>query len=220
MSDRVIRAAGLAAVLFVVLILISAFVAGAPPSADASADKIRAFLVDHRSALLISNFLGLLAIPLVVWFVVVLREVVLGDRLANALGTAAVAGILITAPMAMAGGAISVSPLYADGVAGKLGDDTVRIVFEAQNLLFASTSAGIVLFAVAAALAIRRSGALPAYTMWVGLLAAALNVVAMFSTLSAGASGVGFLGLIGFALFLLVAGGTMAAGKARPALQP
>jgi hypothetical protein len=170
--------------------------------------------------LLISNFLGVLAIPLAVWFVVVLREVVLGDRLANALGTAAVAGILITAPMAMAGGAVSVSPLYADGVAGKLGDDTIRIVFEAQSLLFASTSAGIVLFAVAAALAIRRSGALPAYTMWVGLLAAALNVVAMFSTLSAGASGVGFLGLIGFALFLLVAGGTMVAGQARPALQP
>jgi hypothetical protein len=216
MNDRAVRVAGLAAIVFVVLILVTVFASGQPPAADDSVEKIREYLVDHRTAMLVSQLLGLLALPFAIWFSVVFRDVVRGDRMSNALGLASLAGLLVTAPMAMAGGAISISPIYVDGVANKLGDDTIRIVFEAQSLLFACTSAGIALFALTAALAIRRTRALPSYTMWLGLLAVAGNIVAMFTVLGAGASNLGFVGLLTFALFLLGAGGTMAAGKATP----
>jgi hypothetical protein len=190
---------------------------GQPPNADDSVDKIRAFLVDHRSAQLVSGLIQLIGIPFVLWFAVVLRETLRGDRLSSALGTASLAGLLVTAPMALAGGAVSVAPIYVDGVANKLNDDVLRVVFETQNLLFAATAAGITLFALCAALAIRRTGALPAYTLWLGFLAVVGNVVTMMSTLGAGASGLGFPGLLTFALFILVTGITMAAGKTTPA---
>jgi hypothetical protein len=214
MTDRTVRLGGVSGIVFLVLIFITAVSTGEPPDADGPADKIRTYLVDKRSALLVSTLLGLVAIPFLVWFFVVLREQLRGDQLSNALGTAALAGLLLTASMALAGGAVIASAVYVDGVADRLGDDTTRIVFEAQNLLFASTSAGIVLLAVASALAIRRTGALPSFTMWLALLAAVTNIATMLSTLGAGAANLGFVGFLGFALFILVTGITMATGRA------
>jgi hypothetical protein len=127
-------------------------------------------------------------------------------------------GLLVTAPMAMAGGAVEASAVYVDGMADKLGDDTVRIVWEAQTLLFAATAAGILLFTLAAALGIRRTGALPAYTMWLGFLGALANLVAIFSNLDPDLAALGLVGLIGFAIFLLGAGIAVALGKATPAV--
>ena len=220
MTERTVRWGGIAAIVFVVLILITAFSAGEPPAADDAIDKIREYFVDHRGALLLSNLIGLAAIPFIIWFAVVLREVLRRDPTTNALGLASVAGLLVTASMALAGGAVAASPVYVDGVADTLGGDTLRIVFEAQSLLFAATSAGIVLFSLTVALAIRRTAALPAYTMWLALLAALGNVVTLFSTASAGAAMLGFAGLLTFALFVLVTGITMAIGKATPTAAP
>jgi hypothetical protein len=219
MLERTIRWGGVAAVVFVVLILISVFASGQPPAADDAVDKIRTYLADHRAALLVSNLLGLAGIPFVIWFGVVLREVLRGDRTANVLGTASLAGLLVTAPIAIVGGAIATAPVYVDGVAAKLGDDSVRIVFEAQSLTFAATSAGIVLFSLAAGLAIGRTRALPSYTMWLAFLTTVANVLTMISTVAPGASVLGLPGVISFALFVLVAGITMAIGKATPLLE-
>ncbi len=217
MTDRTVRLGGVAAIIFVVLILVTVVILGSPPAADDTADKIRRYMVDHRSAMLVTNLLGFIAIPLAGWFFVALREVLRGDRTANALGTASLVGFLLTAPMVMAAGALYSSVVYLDGVADGLGDDTVRVVFEAQTLLFAATSAGIVLFSLAAGLAIRRTGALPAYTMWLAYLATLGNVVAMFSTLDADAWALALPGAITMGLFVLVAGITMAIGRATPA---
>jgi hypothetical protein len=213
MSERTIRWAGLAAIVFVVLIVVSVLAGGSPPAIDASAAKIRQYFVDHRGGLLAGQLLGIIGVPLAVWFAVVLRSVVRGDRTANALGTASLAGLLITAPMAMAGGSVSIGAVYVDGVAKNLGDDTVRMLYVVQSLLFTCTAAGIVLFASTAALAIRRTGALPVWTVWIGLLAAVANVVTMFAFLGPGASALGFVGVIAFALFMLAAGIAMASGK-------
>ncbi|HEV3226122.1 MAG TPA: hypothetical protein VGZ52_04785 [Acidimicrobiales bacterium] len=218
MSERTIRIAGMAGIAFVVLILITVFAGGSPPALDDPVGKVRTYMVDHRSALLISNVIGLIAIPLVVWFAVVLRELFRGgDRVTSALSTASLGGLLITAPVAIIGGSINISMIYIDGVANKLGDDTVRVVYDVQALIFAGTSAGIVLFTLMAALAIRRSNVLPAYVMWVGFVAALGNVVTMFSTAGSGAAALGIPGVLTFALFILVGGITMAMGKATPA---
>ena len=215
MSVRAVRLGGVAAIVFVVLVLISGFSAS-QPQADDSVAKIRSYMVDHRTAILMGTFLTLLAIPFAVWFVVVLREVLRGDRTTDTLGTAIVVGWVLTGSSALAGAAVGASAVYVKGVAASLGDDSLRIVFEAQQLLFAATSAGTVVFAAAAAWAIRRTGALPAFTMWLALLAAVGNVVGLLGALGAGASGFGFLGFVTMALFVLVTGITMAAGKAKP----
>ena len=76
MSKRTIQWGGVAGMTFVVLILITIFGVSQPPTADDAIDKIRTYLVDNRTALLLFNALGLFAIPFVLWFAVVLRDVV------------------------------------------------------------------------------------------------------------------------------------------------
>src|SRR3954469_6860984 len=213
MSDRAIRSAGASGVLFVILIVITIAIAGSPPMADDSVVKIRDYYIDHRSSLLGANLVGILAVPFVLWFAVVLREMFRGDRLTSALGTLSLAGVLVTAPIALVGGALNVSAIYVDRAAQRYPPDTLRLIYDAQGLTFAATSAGIVAFAVGAALAIRRSGALPSFTMWLAWLAVVGNVVAMFTVLDAGAATFGFVGVATFALFILVTGITMAAGR-------
>jgi len=215
MSDRTVRWGGVAAIVFVVLILVTVVSGGSPPAADDAASKIRDYFVDHRGGLLFANVLGLVAIPVLLWFGAVFREVVRGDETATALGTASLAGLLVTAPMAMVGGALQVSLIYDDGLVNKLGDDTVRVVWGAQALLFGATAAGLTLFSLTAGLAIHRTRALPGYTMWFAFLCTLGNIVAIFSVADAGAAGLSFIGLVTFALFLLVAGVTMALGKAK-----
>src|SRR5215217_6029265 len=75
MPKRMVQWAGIAAIAFVVLTLISVFSTGEPPAADDAVGEIRDYLADHRTALLVANFLGLVATPLVLWFGVALREV-------------------------------------------------------------------------------------------------------------------------------------------------
>ena len=47
------RAAALAGVLFVVLVAVGSFIAGAPPGADASAESLHAYFVDHHKVLVV-----------------------------------------------------------------------------------------------------------------------------------------------------------------------
>jgi len=216
MTDRARQWGGVAAIVFVALILVSAFIGGAPPAADDAVDKLRSYFVDNRDQILIANLLGVLAVPFVLWFAVVVRDTLRGDDLSNALGAASLVGLAVTAPMALAGGALSSAPVYVDGVAQNLNDDTLRLVYESQALMFSATAAGLILLSLCAGLAIRRTGALPAYTMWLAFLATAGNLVTVVSTAGAGASQVAIVGLLTFALFLLVTGITIALGKATP----
>ena len=214
MTNKTVRWAGIAGVIFVVLILITVFAGGAMPKVDASTAKIQKFYSDHRRGLLVSNFFGLLAIPFAVWFAVVLREIVRGvDRLSNALATALLVGLAVTAPMAMVGGAIQVAPAYLKHAAGAIDGNTLRLLFDTQGLAFAATAGGITIFAAASAVAIRRSAAMPAYTMWLAVLAVLGNLLTMVSVLGPKVSGLGFAGLITFGLFVLVTGITIAASK-------
>lgn len=217
MSDRTMRMGGVAAIVFVALVLVSILAGGSPPAADDSADKIREYFVDHRGALILAQLCGVIATVFVVWFGVTLREVFRGDRETSALGTASLAGILVTAPLAMAGGAVAMAPVWVDGAAEKFSDDSLRLAFLTQNLLFGAASGGLALFGLVTALAIRRSGALPAYTMWLAFLVALANVVTVVAMTSASAAAAGFAGIVAFLLFLLVTGIAMVTGKATAA---
>ena len=83
MTDRTVRLGGLAGVIFVILIVITIFAGGSMPKPDDSVVKIQKYFVDHRRGLLVSNFVGLVGIPFILWFGVVLRELVRRDRLAG-----------------------------------------------------------------------------------------------------------------------------------------
>ena len=213
MSERATRVTGIVAFAFIVLILISAFAPGSPPAADASVDKIRTFMTDHRSTILLANFLGLFATPAGVWVFVYLRQMTRGDDMANLAGTTALVGLVFTGLMAMVGGAMFSAPLYVKGFADSASDDTIRLMYSMQTLAFAGTAGGLMIAMGGAFFAIRRTNALPAAAAWMAALATVLGAVSTVAVLGAGASGMGFLGLIGFLLFMLVSGVCMVMGK-------
>ena len=213
MNDRAIRWAGFAGIVFVVLVVVTIAVSGSPPKPDDSAEKIRQYFVDHRGGVIAGNFVGLFMTSFILWFGVVFRELFRGDRTSSTLGTASLAGILVTVPLAVAGSALQLSAVYVDGAASHLGDDVVRLIYSAQALCFAGASSGLVVFAAAATLAVRRTQVLPSYLMWLGLLAVVGNIAAFFSALGPGSFFLGFAGITTFGLFVLVAGIAMASGK-------
>ena len=214
MSDRAIRWAGASGIAFVVLIVITISISGSLPMADDPVSKIRNYYIDHRSTLLWANLLAILAIPFVLWFGVMLREMFRSDRLATALGTFSLAGLIMTAAIVMVGSSINVSVVYIDGAAQHYQPKLLRLMYDSQSLVFAAASAGIVAFTLGAALAIHRSRALPSFTMWLALLAVVGNIVTVCTVLDAGAAIIGIVGVAAFSLFILVTGITMAAGKA------
>ena len=61
------RAAAVAGVLFVVLVAVGGFIAGAPPGADASAESLHAYFVDHHKVLVVGAVLTSVAAPCLVW---------------------------------------------------------------------------------------------------------------------------------------------------------
>jgi hypothetical protein len=205
MNARTARSAAWSALLFVAFILFTVFASGKPPAPDDPIADLQKYLVDHRGIILVSTLLGLMAVPLALWFFANVRDAVAAaDGTAHALGVAAVAGIVIAGACALAGSAVFASLVYVDGMAKTLGEDTIRFGYVAQTLLFASTSAGLALAAGATALAARRTNVLPSPTVWLGALAVLGNVVAMFSVLDSGVFVLGLAGIITFVLFLVV----------------
>lgn len=213
MTDRAVRWAGIAGIVFVIAVVITIVAGGSMPAPDASTDEIRRYFVDHRSGLLISNFLGLVATPFVLWFGVALRQQFRRDAMSTVLGTTALAGLILTAAMATVGGVLQAAPVYVDGAANHTSADVLRLLFDAQALSFGATAGGMFLFAACSAFAIRRTGALPTYVMWLATLNALGAVLAAFSVLAPGAFALGFVGVTTLLLFVLVAGVTMATGK-------
>ena len=68
MSDRAVRWAGVAGIVFVVLVVITIVVSGSPPMGDDAVSKIRDYYIDHRSSLLWANLVGIVGIPFILWF--------------------------------------------------------------------------------------------------------------------------------------------------------
>jgi hypothetical protein len=215
MNQRAARSAGASAIAFVILIVITVVSGGSPPAADASPEKIATYFADHRTGILVGMLLALFAIPVVLWFFVNIRDALRGDATANALGVAALLGIAVTAAMALAGGAVMASVVYLKDATASIDKNTIRLMYSAQALLFASTAPGLALAMGSTAAAARRTRTLPVVVVWFGALGALANIVAAFSVLDAKSSGLGFVGLIGFLLFLLVTGIALIAGANR-----
>ena len=209
------RSAGGSAVIFAILLLVTGFAAGSPPQADDSVTKIAKYFADHRGVMLVSLLLQLIAVPLAIWFFAVVRQAVAGDPVDNALGLAAVAGIVLAGAMALAGNAVGAAIIYVKD-ATFIGD-IIRFMYELQTLLFISTAAGILTASGATAWAAHRTKRLPAVAVWLGLLAVVGNLVAMFASLGASAAMIGFAGFLTFALFMLVTGAAMFLSASKPA---
>src|SRR5438094_583898 len=76
MNESVWERYGAAAgIIFVALVVVSVFIAPAPPHVDASARKVASYFSDHRRTILTAQMLGAFGVVFFVWFVGHLRHV-------------------------------------------------------------------------------------------------------------------------------------------------
>jgi hypothetical protein len=199
------RAAGAGGILFVVLVLVSALLPGAPPSTSDPALKIAKYFTDHSDAIREASFLGIIATVPIVWWAAAMYRM-LDRATGNArLGVMAVVGVAIATAAAGVSSVIFAVVAMAGvtgsgGVAGTkfyylLGTNLTSLVAIGTALVVGSVSAGIL-----------RSGMMPKWIAWLGVLVTVLSVGGSLIGVSGNDAvmGVLFASFLTFSLWLVV----------------
>jgi hypothetical protein len=174
MTDRWSRRASLTGLLFVGLLIATLALSWNTPDDKTSGAKVIAYFHSHRSQEITANILGVYAVVFWLFFTGSLRGFLRRAGASETLTTTAFAGAIVFA----VGGAI----LSAVGLT--LASEANRMTVSdahALNLLsnggfFLPLAAGQAVFAIATAIAILRTRALP---VWLGWVALVLGVVAV-----------------------------------------
>lgn len=169
------RAAGAGGILFVVLVLVSAFLPGSPPSTSDPARDIAKYFTDHDDAIRQAAFLGIVAtIPLVWWAAAVYR------MLERATGNGRL-GVMTAVGVAIGAAAAGVSSIiYAVvamvGVGGSGGLSGTKFFYVLGTNLTAMVAIGTALTVGSVSAGILRTGMMPKWLGWLGALVALLSV--------------------------------------------
>jgi hypothetical protein len=160
----------LAGLVFVVLAVIGAFIAGSPPKVSDSNSKIVEFVRDNKDALKIGAYLAGLGIVFFLFFLGVVwtrlnRAEGGSGRLA---GTSAMAGVATVAIAAVG---------FGINAYGALHPEESPTTYRLATVVFGVLSFAALVFVEAAAIVILRTKFLPAWLGWAGMLSALLWLV-------------------------------------------
>ena len=183
----------LTGIAFIVVLIVSFIVTGSPKDATHPPNAIAQWYIDNKDSAELGAFLGAVAGALLIFFAGYLRKV-----LAAAEGEGAMLPILVLigASIVAVGGAIDSMIMFA--TAERAGDIPATSVQTLQALWdndFLPLVLGVMVFLWAAGISVLRSGALPKWMGWAGIV---LGVVALAGPLS-------FFATIGAALWVIVA---------------
>lgn len=199
------RSLALAGIVFVVLMLISAFLPGSPPKPDDSAAKIVKFVVDKNDQLRWSAFVGLLAgVVLLGWLGAVWRTMRRAEGGTPMLAVGAALGAGLAAALFTIGGIVmSVVAIVGPG---QLGPQSTRFFYLLFNALGSGGAIAIALFIGAFASVIIETGVLPKVMGWLGVLVAIVLLAAGGGVASTRDVFfiLGFIGFAGAAIWVFV----------------
>jgi hypothetical protein len=191
--------AALGGVVFVVLSVIGAFIAGSPPKVSDPDGKIVTFTKDNQDALRVASYLAGLGLAFFLFFLGAV-----GSRLRRAgtdsgrLAATAVMGGVATAAIAAVG--------YSINAYGALHPLESAGTFRLSTVVFGVLGFGAFVFTEATSIVIVRTKFLPAWLGWFGGLVALLWLVggAAVSTEDDTIFVIGFVAFLAWALWLLV----------------
>jgi hypothetical protein len=186
------RYGALAGLVFVVLVVVSAFIAGAPPQPTDTPRKIHEFYRDHERALKAGVFLSGLGAVAFLWFLASLWSTLLRRRLA----TVAAGGGVATIGFALVSSAItSTTALRIDELAPR----QAKFFYSLQGIVIGMASFSIAALVAATSIAALRTRVFPGWLGWAG---AALTLAWLVAGLGV-ASERSALFTYGFAVFLV-----------------
>jgi hypothetical protein len=190
MSVRDRQRIALGGLLFVVLFVVSSFVVPSTPGSHATAAKVVAFYHKHRTVVAANAWIIEVAVFVGVIFFWYLREYLATVPANRRLATLGFAGVIL---FATDGGlSAGINWMLADSV-NYLSGTTMQTLNVIQNDLTAYLSgAGAAIFLAATGVAIVRSGALPKWLGWIGVVFAVIALA------------LPFLGILGVALWTLI----------------
>jgi hypothetical protein len=179
----------LTGILFAVLLIVSFIVQGEPKGADNSANEVRQWYVDNKDAVQVSAFIGTVAAGVLIFYGGYLRKVF------AAAGPMLAVLPLIGLTVVAVGGAIDGFILFATAERAKdLPPESVRTLETLYDNDFLPLFLGTLVFNWAAGLAVLRSGALPRWMGWAGIV---FGVISLLGP-------IGFIGALGAALWIIV----------------
>ena len=184
-EDRWARLAAVSGVAFVILVVVSGFVAGSPPKPSDSALKIFHYYANHRGSVQFGSFLGGLAvIPGLLWVTALWRRLRTTEP-DGRMGVAAVTGLVIAGALATASDAINATTAVR---IHDLGPSGARFFLTLTMFMGAAIAFGLVVLVGAVAVASLRSSAFP---QWFGLVSAVLAVLWVVAGLASAYAGNG-----------------------------
>ena len=195
----------LTGLLFAVLLIASFIVQGDPKAADHPANEIRQWYLDNKDAAEASAFIGMVAAGALIFFGAYLRKVL--DGAGPMLSILPLIGLTIVA----VGGAIDGLLLFG---AAEAADDvpaaslqTIQAIWDND---FLPLVLGVLVFSWSVGLAILRTGALPKWLGWWGIVAGVTTL----------AGPIGFVGAILTGIWIIVASIVLSMRARRPATEP
>jgi hypothetical protein len=202
-SDRHARYAAATGIFFFVLVVIGFVVQHKPPASDASATEVLEYVKDHRDNLHLVQAIFGLAGFFFIWFIGALRSLLgRAEGGEGRLATTAYGGGLIAVATLMVGlGLAAAAELHpaAD-------PEITRALIDASLLVPAVGAPAAAVFFLGNGLSILRSGYLPSWLGWLGIVAAVFNAIGISAVFTdhgafAGDGVIGFFA--GFLLFII-----------------
>jgi hypothetical protein len=193
------RWGALAGVVFVVLVVASAFIGGNPPKVTDAPTKIVKYFRDNRDSLRVGSYLAGASVVAFLWFLGTLF-----GRLRRAEGgTGRVSGIALTGGVVALGVATIANGL---GAYAALHPENSVGFFQTSTILFGYTGFAIAVFVAATSAVLLRSKLLPGWLGWAG---AAISVAwlvgsASVSTENDTIGGFGFVVVLVWAVWIVV----------------
>jgi len=218
MSARVYRRVGaISGLLYVVLVLLSGFVAPQQPRIDSAPSATLAWVHSHRVVLQVAMILGLCAAAVFLWFVGYLRHVLNAAEDGGESLSPIVFGSGIAVAVIAAISALPVAMLaFMDGQSGGIRDPTVvRMLGDLNQVCFAASCAVTAVFVGSLGLAMLSRGIAAPWLGWVCLVVAVLNAVSIWIALTfssyhgKGWTPIAFGAFIGFAVIVLITSGSL-----------
>jgi hypothetical protein len=188
------RYAAFGGLVFVVLNVVAGFLPGTPPASDDPAAEVTKYFKDNASNIKTGQILALFGtIGLVWWFGSLFRRMRAAEGGDPRLSIVAFFGLALSGSCAMISGAItSTTAMRID----ELGDAS-RLFYSLSLVVIASAAAGVVVFLSAFGALNWRTRMFPAWTGYLGWLAAAGFTVGIFAA-GTDASAVNMIGFIAF----------------------
>jgi hypothetical protein len=202
------RSAGWSGIAFIVIVIVAAFLPGAPPPPDATAATVGAFIDAHHAMWMLAAWLTFPAVAFFLWWLVQLRAYLrLVPQVDDGLPTYMLAGGIVAAAIVLV--AAIVQAVLGLRLSTDRGPQLISLLYDTFSACGAFIFVPSVIVVLAASHSGRRHESLPSGLVYFGYLTAVGEVVATLSVfftsgfMAIGGIGTVVLGLLPFAIWVI-----------------